>query len=75
MEACIARVTIRNAGEFNGFLKPNVRLFREPLRFVAGELVLPSRFTPAIDARTLAAYEIASERFMPTTAGWTARIN
>ena len=27
MEACVARVTIRNAGEFNGFLKPNVRLF------------------------------------------------
>src|SRR5207248_1428070 len=50
MEACIARVTIRNAGEFNGFLKPNVRLFSEPLRFVAGELVLPSGFTPTIDA-------------------------
>jgi L-alanine-DL-glutamate epimerase-like enolase superfamily enzyme len=24
MEACVARVTIRNAGEFNGFVKPNV---------------------------------------------------
>src|SRR5262249_59604315 len=32
MEACVARVTIRNAGEFNGFLKPKVRLFSEPLR-------------------------------------------
>ena len=39
MEACVASVTIRNAGEFNGFLKPNVRLFAEPLRFAAGELV------------------------------------
>ncbi|HYK53491.1 MAG TPA: enolase C-terminal domain-like protein, partial [Candidatus Eremiobacteraceae bacterium] len=75
MEACIARVTIRNAGEFNGFLKPNVRLFTEPLRFVAGELVLPLGFTPTIDADTLAAHEITSERFMPTTAGWTARIS
>jgi len=73
MEACVARVTIRNAGEFNGFLKPNVRLFSEPLRFVAGDLVLPARFDPEIDAHTLAAYETASERFMPTMAGWTAR--
>ena len=40
MEACVARVTIRNAGEFNGFLKPKVRLFAEPLRFTAGELVI-----------------------------------
>jgi L-Ala-D/L-Glu epimerase len=73
MEACVARVTIRNAGEFNGFLKPNVRLFSEPLRLVAGDLVLPARFNPEIDAHTLAAYETASERFMPTMAGWTAR--
>ena len=75
MEACIARVTIRNAGEFNGFLKPNVRLFPEPLRFIAGELVLPSGFTPTIDAHALAAHETAYERFMPTMGGWTARIN
>ena len=38
MEACVASVTIRNAGEFNRFLKPNVRLFVEPLQFAAGEL-------------------------------------
>ena len=31
MEGCVARDTIRNAGEFNGFLKPKVRLFAEPL--------------------------------------------
>src|SRR5262245_17244341 len=49
MEVCVARVTIRNAGEFNGFLKPNVRLFSEPLRFAVGELVLPWGFTPTID--------------------------
>jgi hypothetical protein len=75
MEACVARVTIRNAGEFNGFLKPSARLFSEPLRFVAGELVLPSGFTPTVDAHALAAHEITSERFILTTAGWTARIN
>ena len=27
MEGCVARQVIRNAGEFNGFLKPKVRLF------------------------------------------------
>jgi hypothetical protein len=42
---------------------------------VTGELVLPSGFTPTIDADAVAAQEITSERFMPTTAGWTARIN
>ena len=31
MEGCVARVTVRNAGEFNGFLKPKVRLFAEPM--------------------------------------------
>ena len=50
MEACVARVTIRNAGEFNGFLKPKMRLLAEPLRFIAGELVIPPGFQPAIDA-------------------------
>jgi L-Ala-D/L-Glu epimerase len=65
MEACVARVTIRNAGEFNGFLKPKVRLFADPLRFVEGELVIPPGFQPAIDANVLAAHEIACERFAP----------
>src|SRR4029079_10417724 len=40
MEACVASVTIRNAGEFNGFLKPEVGLFNEPLQFSAGRLTL-----------------------------------
>jgi L-Ala-D/L-Glu epimerase len=75
MEACVARVTIRNAGEFNGFLKPKVRLFAEPLQFAGGDLVLPSGFTPTIDTDVLAAHVTASERFMPTTAGWTAPTN
>jgi L-alanine-DL-glutamate epimerase-like enolase superfamily enzyme len=65
MEACVARVTISNAGEFNGFLKPKVRLFAEPLRFTAGELVVPPGFRPVIDADILAAHETARERFSP----------
>lgn len=63
MEACIASVTIDNAGEFNGFLKPKLRLFAEPLQFSAGELVLSAGFVPTIDRDVLAAHEIACERF------------
>jgi L-Ala-D/L-Glu epimerase len=62
MEACIARTTIRNAGEFNGFLKPKARLFAEPLRFDAGALVLPAGFVPTIDRDVLSAHETACER-------------
>jgi hypothetical protein len=75
MEACVARVTIRNAGEFNGFLKPKVRLFAEPLRFAAGELVLRAGFAPTVDRDVLAAHEIASERFASVRGGWTARMH
>jgi L-alanine-DL-glutamate epimerase-like enolase superfamily enzyme len=63
MEACVAATTIRNAGEFNGFLKPKVRLFAEPLRFAAGELILSPGFRPMIDGDVLAAHETARERF------------
>jgi L-Ala-D/L-Glu epimerase / N-acetyl-D-glutamate racemase len=63
MEACVARVTIRNAGEFNGFLKPKVRLFNDPLQFAAGELLLTSGYWPAINRDVLAAHEVIGERF------------
>jgi L-alanine-DL-glutamate epimerase-like enolase superfamily enzyme len=65
MEACVARVTIGNAGEFNGFLKTKTRLFAEPLSFAAGELQLAAGFRPTIDADVLAAHQIACERFAP----------
>jgi len=64
MEGCVARHVIRNAGEFNGFLKPKVRLFAEPLKFESGALVLDAGYTPAIDAKVLAAHEIARERYI-----------
>ena len=64
MEGCVARDIIRNAGEFNGFLKPKVRLFTDPLRFEAGSLVLAAGYTPAIDANVLATHEIAREQFV-----------
>jgi hypothetical protein len=65
MEACVAIRTIRNAGEFNGFLKPKLRLLREPLRFAAGELVLSPGFRPTLYPGVLAANEIARERIKP----------
>jgi L-alanine-DL-glutamate epimerase-like enolase superfamily enzyme len=68
MEGCVARVTIRNAGEFNGFLKPKVRLFAEALQFTAGELILPPGFRPLIDRDVLAAHETVRERFTPAMA-------
>jgi L-Ala-D/L-Glu epimerase len=68
MEGCVARVTVRNAGEFNGFLKPRVRLFAEPLQFSSGELVLSPGFRPLIDRDILAAHETARQRFALATA-------
>ncbi len=68
MEACVARVTIRNAGEFNGFLKPKVRLFAEPLRFHRGRACDSAGVQPANDAGALAAHEIACERFTRSSA-------
>jgi L-alanine-DL-glutamate epimerase-like enolase superfamily enzyme len=67
MEACVASVTIRNAGEFNGFLKPNTRLFAEPLRFTAGEVVILPGFVPTIDRCLLSAHEIERERFVTSS--------
>lgn len=69
MEACVARTTIRNAGEFNGFLKPAVRLLAEPLAFAGGDLVLPANFSPIVDRDALAAHTIAAERFAPAVIG------
>jgi L-alanine-DL-glutamate epimerase-like enolase superfamily enzyme len=65
MEACVARATIRNAGEFNGFLKPKTRLFAEPLIFTEGELVLSANFAPEIDRDNLQTHQIVTERFAP----------
>jgi L-alanine-DL-glutamate epimerase-like enolase superfamily enzyme len=73
MEACVARVTIRNAGEFNGFLKPKTRLFAEPLVCEQAQLRLRPNYWPEIDRDVLAAHEIAQERFVRTTAAVSGR--
>ncbi|MFC6674208.1 mandelate racemase/muconate lactonizing enzyme family protein [Marinobacterium aestuariivivens] len=53
MEACVALRTIRNAGEFNGFLKPKIRLFNEPLRFDKGAIALHRGYKPTLDRSIL----------------------
>ena len=42
MEACVADTLIDNAGEMNGFLKPKLQLFKEPLSVTDGAIVMPS---------------------------------
>ena len=63
MEACVARTTIGNAGEFNGFLKPSISLLTNPPAFENGAMVLPQHYRPDIDRDVLARQEIASERY------------
>jgi L-alanine-DL-glutamate epimerase-like enolase superfamily enzyme len=65
MEACLADGLIDNAGEFNGFLKirPEARLLAQPLRFEAGEIVLPAGWWPEMDRKRLVARSLMSERF------------
>lgn len=70
MEACVARETITNAGEFNGFLKPTVALFTIPMTVESGALELAAGFTPEIDRDALARARLGHERFAPSrTAG------
>lgn len=42
MEACVADSLIDNAGEMNGFLKPKMQLFADPLPVSEGAIVMPS---------------------------------
>ena len=52
-EACVARTTIRNAGEFNGFLKPVERLLSPSIPFSNGCITLPAGYRPALDRKKL----------------------
>ena len=63
MEACAAVGLVTNAGEFNGFLKPSVRLFSNPLPFSSGCIELPARFHPEIDRDAMERHTIAREIF------------
>ncbi len=49
MEAAVARTTITNAGENNGFLKLTAPVFKNPLPFSRGAIQLPAGWWPEID--------------------------
>lgn len=63
MEACVARVTLDNAGEMNGFLKLQSQLFEEKLPFDKGDIVLTPGFVPRIDRDVLSRHGKATEQF------------
>lgn len=49
MEAAVARSTIANAGENNGFLKLTAAVFKNPLPFARGAIQLPAGWWPDVD--------------------------
>ena len=74
MEACVAIDTITNAGEFNGFLKPKIRLFKTPLEFSGGALHLVPGFVPEIDRAVMDAHRLGRERFAAPVSAPAARV-
>ena len=63
LEACVARVTLDNAGEMNGHLKLVEPLFTEPLPFEDGAIVLEPGYRPRPDMEKLERMTTAKERF------------
>lgn len=53
MEACVAHAIIDNAGEMNGFLKPDTKLFLEPLSVSSGAISMPSEMPRLTDLSKL----------------------
>jgi len=63
MEACVARSTITNAGEMNGFLKLVKPVLSTPLSFAHGKIVLQPGWKPIVDMQFLAQATEASAVF------------
>ena len=68
VEACTSRGYLKRAGDMNGYLKPKVRLLKEPLPFERGALVLRPGFWPDVDEKLLKEHTQRSERFGKVTA-------
>lgn len=66
LEACVARATLRNAGEFNVFLKTRDRLLAPSLPFAQGAIELPQGYAPTLDAAAVAAHTTESLTFTKT---------
>jgi L-alanine-DL-glutamate epimerase-like enolase superfamily enzyme len=65
MEACIAARHIDNAGEMNGFLKARAPLFRDPLKFRDGAIVLEPGFSATLDPANIERYQVDSQVYTP----------
>jgi L-Ala-D/L-Glu epimerase len=63
LEAVVARTTITNAGEFNGFLKPRERLLTPPLGFGDGAVVLPAGYAPSLDRAAVERFTVETISF------------
>ncbi|MEI8035816.1 MAG: enolase C-terminal domain-like protein [Betaproteobacteria bacterium] len=63
MEACVARSTITNAGEMNGFLKPKTRILANPLIFAQGAIELPAHYWPKLNEELFHQHMIQEEIF------------
>jgi L-alanine-DL-glutamate epimerase-like enolase superfamily enzyme len=63
LEACVARTTIRNAGEFNGFLKQKDRLLDPPLTFTDGSIRLPAGYRPTLNRAAVEKFTTAKLEF------------
>jgi L-alanine-DL-glutamate epimerase-like enolase superfamily enzyme len=63
MEACVARSTIDNAGEMNGFLKPVASLLEAPLRFEGGTMQLEPGYVPHLAANALEKVMVAHREY------------
>ncbi len=63
LEGCVARTTIRNAGEMNGYLKLTTPLFTPGLPFADGALRLPAGYAPEVDRAAITRFTTMSERF------------
>ena len=62
MEAAVAAKHIRNAGEFNGFLRPVSGILVEPRRVDSAAMVLTPDFVPELDRDKIATFSVATER-------------
>ncbi len=68
VESCVARHTIDNAGENNGYLKNSEQLFKDALPFRDGSIVLETDFRPELDHGTVARLKLDEARFAPARA-------
>ncbi len=66
LEACVARKTLRNAGEFNGFLKAHDRILNPPLPTDAGAILLPAGYAPQPDSAAVERLTTEILRFADT---------